>query len=356
VIQPVPLSPNQPRHFYKGGASIAEWRGVPAEDDFRPEDWVGSTTTRFGMAPLGLSVLPDGRYLRDAVESDAEDWLGPEHAAYFGTSTGLLVKLLDAGQRLPVHYHPPRRFAYQHLGSRHGKTEAWIVLGTRGSAPAVYLGWSRDVEPDELARWVEAQDTDAMLGNLNKLAVRPGDALVVPAGTAHAIGEGVFSIELQEPTDFSMMLEVEGFGVDRGPGDLGLGRDVALSCVQREAFSPAMVEQLRSSRGQGVAPDALPPIEDVFPAAARPYFRAQRVRGGATGLEASFAVVLGVEGSGDLVGDGWQLRVDKGSTFAVPWGAGTARAEGDFEFLRCLPPLPADAVTDDPAAADDPTA
>ncbi|WP_231560250.1 hypothetical protein [Microbacterium hominis] len=39
-----------------------------------------------------------------------------------------LVKLLDAGQRLPVHAHPDDAFAAAHLGRAHGKAEAWYIL------------------------------------------------------------------------------------------------------------------------------------------------------------------------------------------------------------------------------------
>src|ERR1700735_5603521 len=120
-MRPVLLGANQPPHFYKGGQSIAELRGLAETDEIGPEDWVGSATSRFGQDKDGLSVMPDGRYLRDVIESDPEAWLGPDHLEYFGAEPALLVKLLDAGQRLPVHVHPDRSFAIRHLGSRHGK-------------------------------------------------------------------------------------------------------------------------------------------------------------------------------------------------------------------------------------------
>ena len=227
VMRPIELGPNQPRQFYKGGEAIAELRGVGEGDGYRPEDWVASATPRFGMEEDGLSRLPDGRYLRDALEADPDSWLGPEHVKYFGASPALLVKLLDAGQQLPVHVHPNRSFAYRHLGSRHGKTESWVVLGTRGAEPVVYVGWSHDVETAELSRWVADQDAKAMLGNMHRLEVEPGDAVLVPAGTAHAIGEGIFAVELQEPTDFSVMLQLKGFDLDPAGGELGLGRELA---------------------------------------------------------------------------------------------------------------------------------
>ncbi len=347
-MQPIELGPNQPRQFYLGGEAIAELRGISEADGYRPEDWVGSATPRYGMEEDGLSRLPGGRYLRDALEADPESWLGPAHAAYFGSSPALLVKFLDAGQRLPVHLHPDRSFAYRHLGSRHGKTEAWVVLGVRGASPTVYVGWSRDIEAAELSRWVADQDTAAMLSQLHELTVGPGDAVFVPAGTPHAIGEGVFAAELQEPTDFSIMLEFKGFDIDPAGGDLGLGRDLAASAVRRRAFSPSEISGLRRhAAARGTSKDHL--VQDVMPAAADPYFRAQRVFGrGAPRLEASFAVLLVIDGAGALEGDTWKMPVKRGSTLVVPWAAGEVRVTGEVELLRCLPPLPSDAKTDDP--------
>lgn len=353
---PLELGPNQPRQFYRGGAAIAAFRGTSAPDEFRPEDWVGSATARFGEQTDGITRLPDGRLLSDAIAASPEAWLGPEHASYFGASPALLVKLLDAGQRLPVHAHPTRAFALRHLGSRHGKTEAWLVLGTQGAEPAVYLGWSRDVEQTEIARWVADQDSQAMLSNLHRLPVGAGDAVLVPAGTPHAIGEGVFSVELQEPTDYSVMLEFAGFGLKQSDGELGLGRELALSCVSRQALSEACLDELvrRQVLNKGPGPTTAAPLAaDVLPSAAAPYFRAERVVPGTSEvtLEASFAVLVVVAGAGRLCGTGWEVAVKAGTTWVVPWGAGASTAQGDVELLRCLPPLPAQAATDKPPTA-----
>ena len=56
----LPLPANQPETFYRGAGRIAEFRTLPALPG-RPEDWVGSVTSRFELAPAGLSTLPDGR-------------------------------------------------------------------------------------------------------------------------------------------------------------------------------------------------------------------------------------------------------------------------------------------------------
>src|SRR3712207_7675257 len=48
----------------------------------------------------------------------------------------------------------------------------------------------------------------------------PGDAIFVPAGTPHAIGDGVLIVELQEPSDMSVLLEWEGFRSEEHTSEL----------------------------------------------------------------------------------------------------------------------------------------
>jgi len=331
---PVLLPANQPAdRFYAGGARIAEFRGPggsPAGGDHVPEDWVGSATTLFGEHALGLTRLPGGGTLADAVAADPAAWLGPERAAAHGADVGLLVKLLDAGERLPVHAHPDVPFAARHLGLAHGKTEAWVAL----TAAPVHLGFRRDVGTDELRRWVDDQDSAAMLDAMHVLDLSPGDAVLVPAGLPHAIGAGAFVVELQEPTDLSILVEWAGFAIDgAAAGHLGLGFDAALAAVDRRGWSASEIDALRGARA---ADDG-----DLLPDAA-PFFRVERWRG-AGEWDAGFAVAVVVDGAGALVQpDGARTEVRRGSTVLVPWSAGALRLEpgpsAALEVLRCRPP------------------
>ena len=127
---------------------------MAGSSEFGPEDWIASATPRFGRGDDGLTTMPDGRYLRDVIDTDAESWLGPEHVEYFESDPALSVKLLDAGQRLPVHVHPDRAFAVSHLrfapwknGSLGGARDKrilsrWFMLaGDATSNPRSSLVW-----------------------------------------------------------------------------------------------------------------------------------------------------------------------------------------------------------------------
>ncbi len=336
-MQPVRLAPNQLQRFYRGGPRIAAFRGVASEGKYAPEDWVGSTTAVFGSDGAGLSRLPDGRLLTDAIAAQPERYLGEAHVSRFGPEPALLVKLLDAGERLPVHFHPDRQFARRHLGSAYGKTEAWVIIEAEGSA-TVHLGFRETVDAASVARWVEAQNTEAMLAALNPIPVRRGDTIFVPAATPHAIGEGILIVELQEPTDFSVLLEWAGFAIDgEAEGHLGLGFERALEALDRSAWTGARLRRVREGRIVVGASDG---AGALLPEEADAFFRAERIRpDGSSTLPPAFSLLVVVSGYGELVSeDGAALPLARGETVLVPLASGECRVEGAVELIRCLPP------------------
>ena len=343
---PVLLPVNQFDHFYRGGDRIGALRHGPGGPQ-RPEEWIGSTTARFGQAPQGFSVLPDGRLLVEAVEDDPVAWLGQAHVARYGSSTEVLIKFLDLGQRLPVHLHPNRSFARTHLGLAHGKTEAWYVLDAPAGAQ-VGVGFRDQMNLDQVAAWVSNRDSDALLGALQTREVRPGDAMLVPAGLPHTVQSGVFVLELQEPTDLSILLEWQGFAVDGAKdGHLDLGFDTALQAVDLSAVSPGDLDQLVVSR-ESIERAGL---HSIMPREADGYFRADRFdsSAGPVSIPAGFNVIVFLEGTGVLGTDAGSLEVTRGDVALVPYAAGDVTLHGrGSEVLvgvACRPPA-ADAPSD----------
>jgi mannose-6-phosphate isomerase len=321
-MRPLTLPPNVLRHFYAGGERIAALRGTPSAGH-SPEEWIGAANTTFDGS-RGLSRLPDGTLVRDALEADPEGFLGPEHVARFGADPALLVKLLDAGQRLPVHFHPDREFAARSLGLAHGKTEAWLIVEADPGA-SVWVGFTRSVGLDEVRAWMAAQDSAAMLAAMRELPVRAGDAIFVPAGTPHAIGAGILMVEVQEPTDLSVLLEWEGFELTEDEGHLDLGWDTALQALDTSAWDS---DRAAALRGPGMG-------RSLLPAAADQWFRAERVRGGDE-LDAGFSILVGLAGTGEVGG----VPFGRGVALLVPHGAGPLTVSGDAEGIRCRPPAP----------------
>jgi mannose-6-phosphate isomerase len=320
MLEPVVVPSNRPSpRFYRGGGRITDFRGDAPAGEFEPEDWVGSTTTVAGEARAGLTVLPNGRTLAEAIVADPVGWLGRRHVDRFGADTRLLVKLLDPGQRLPVHAHPSAAWASEHVARAHGKVEAWYIL----EPGTVHLGLRQDVDPAELRRLVDSQHTDGLLALLNEIDVRRGDAVFVPAGELHAIGEGVLILELQEPEDLSILLEWKGFELDgERDGHLGVGFDVALTAVNHRAIDPA---PLVTHAGSG----------NVFGPEADAFFRLERfVVDGDASVDRGFGVLVVAEGEVRL----GELVLARGSSVVIPDAAGAQPLSGRGEVLVCRPP------------------
>ena len=101
------------------------------------------------------------------------------------------IIVMDAGENLSVQVHPDEAYAQAHEGD-HEKTESWYILAADPGA-FIYCGTTTD--DVEALRAAAADDT---LGEKygRKVPVSEGDFVLIPAGTLHAMGKGVFALEV----------------------------------------------------------------------------------------------------------------------------------------------------------------
>jgi mannose-6-phosphate isomerase len=124
----------------------------------------------------------------------------------------LLLKLLFTNSRLSVQVHPDDDYAQKHHQSL-GKTEAWYVLEANPLGK-IAVGFRASLSREEL--W-EAAHSDEIEKLLDWRKVTQGDVVYVPAGTVHALGEGLAICEIQENSDLTYRLY-----------DFGRGRELHL--------------------------------------------------------------------------------------------------------------------------------
>lgn len=353
-LRPYKVGSNKVPVYYAGGERIDHFRGVSQEGG--PEDWVASVTAfpPHALPPgydpdTGVSALPDGASLRSVIRQDPIGWIGPELAAIYGSEPGLLVKLLDAGERLPVHCHPERTFAREKLRSPFGKTEGWIVMSA-SSDVGMWLGFNRDVDRDELWQWIREQNAAAMLAAMNRLDVRAGDVFYVPAGVIHSFGPGVLITELQEPTSFSILAEYKRFGLTAEQATLGLSWEDALNCFDLRRYDEVRMPLLRPKPTM-VQNGAGGEIWQLFDHVASPYFQAYRAiaHGNLPLVPAkTFSILIVERGEGVLSSRAGNDEVSAGQTWVVPHAACPLSLSGEIEALVCVPPHVAQNLTNGP--------
>jgi mannose-6-phosphate isomerase len=351
---PLRLAPNRVYRFYRGGQLMDAFRGLPGPADTdQPEDWVGSVTPAVNppdhtRPSEGLSTIGVGDRtitLAELLAAAPERVAGPEVVARYGVTTALLVKLLDAGWRLPVHGHPTREFARRVFDSQFGKAEAWVVLATRQMpdqpSPRVWLGFREAIERNELADLIERQDGTALRATMNEIPVKAGDAVFVRPGLLHATGAGVFLIEAQEPTDFSVVAEYEGYPIDPEAAHLGRGWDTMLDCFDRRGLGGDELAVLCPAPQRVAGDDGQGWVEaDLLGSPSHPYFRMHRLtlRGRAPWTHPGvYAVVIVTEGEGVAETKHGELPIRRGDTLAILADTAETTLQGDLEMVVATP-------------------
>ena len=179
------------------------WGGSALRDRFgknaRPGTTVGESWEICGMP--GASSLVSNGFLKDnTLEEITEVYMGDlvGDAVYdkYGNEFPLLIKFIDAHDRLSIQVHPDDRLASE----RHhawGKTEMWYIIDAEPGA-VIYTGFRRKITREEYLRHLaEKSLTDI----INVTPVKRGDVFFIPAGMVHAIGAGVMLTEIQQTSD-----------------------------------------------------------------------------------------------------------------------------------------------------------
>jgi mannose-6-phosphate isomerase len=353
IRRPLPLAYHPLYRFYEGGSLTRAFRDLPAgADDWWSEDWVGSCTCANNTGPDGQSQglstveLPGGGTvtLKEIVEALPEEMVGARFAERWGPITGVLVKLLSPAGQVPLHAHPTRAWARQHLGSRFGKTEAWILLDTPGDgAEPAYagVGFRPGIDRDWFAGAVRRHDQAGIRDTLHRTGVHPGEVYVAHAGVPHYLGPRISFIEVQEPSDHIVIPETDG--ADDAGATMGLGWDLALDMIDYTGadagptFARALQQPrvLRTSHGSREV--------RLFHDDVLGFFDATELDVGDE-IEVSdgrFSVAVVTAGDGSIEGGFGSMPVRRGETFALPASLPVRVRAGrePVRVIRCLGPV-----------------
>ena len=183
-MEPLKFSPTYVHPIWAGDA-IAKARGLPTD-----------TEHNYGEA-FDVSAHPDvcvtiangplaGMRLDDAISAHHDDIIGtlPDHDV-------IQITFMDARETLSIQVHPNEEQA-QRLDGDHEKTESWYIL--HAEPGATLIGGSTTTDLDAL----RAAAADDSIGERfgKRIAVSEGDFVFVPAGTMHALGAGIFAVEV----------------------------------------------------------------------------------------------------------------------------------------------------------------
>ena len=218
----------EPIYQYRlwGGRRLGSLLAAPLpEDEPIGEAWI--LTDRDDHRSLVANGPLKGKNLQELIQQFPEEMLGKlaGHSHRFP----LLLKFLDVSKTLSVQVHPPDAYKELIPQGETGKTEAWVVLQT-GPKARIYAG----LKPGATAKILGQAMTDGTVSEqLAHFIPKVGDAVLIPAGTVHALSD-VVVFEVQENSDVTFRL------FDWNHVDLQTNRprplqiDQALACINFE--------------------------------------------------------------------------------------------------------------------------
>jgi mannose-6-phosphate isomerase len=151
----------------------------------------------------GESVVAEGAFadwtLRQLIESFPMELIGQDNPT---ERFPLLLKYLDCQRVLSVQVHPDDAYGATMPQPDRGKTEAWYVIDAEPNSK-LYAGLRPGVDRKALEAAIAAGETESCL---HVLYPKAGDCVFIPAGTVHALGEGLLVAEIQQASDCTFRL------------------------------------------------------------------------------------------------------------------------------------------------------
>lgn len=225
----------------------------------------------------------------------------------------LLIKFIDANQNLSIQVHPDDEYAKTKENDI-GKTEMWYIMDCKKDAKLIC--GVKNITNEDKNEKLREKDIEKYL---NYVSVEKGDVIYIPAGTVHAIMEGLIICEIQQNSDLTYRLyDWNRVGNDGKPRQLHLDKAIDVSDVinsqKPKATNKAGYETIIESE----------------------YFKVDKaVVKSSVKLETNkdtFYAVNVVEGSGKVITDK-EYKLRAGDSFIIPAYLGEFSLQGDMEVL-----------------------
>jgi len=324
----------------------------PKDSSF-PEEWIASIVVarnsgREHIVGEGLSIVDDGTSmtLKDVIAANPINMLGSNHFQRFGDTLGVLVKLIDSFERLTIQVHPDRTAAKRLFSSDYGKTECWHILEGRTAnrcTPVIYLGFKPGITREKWVKLFEQQNQEMMLECLHKLPANPGDTFLIEGGVPHAIGEGCFLVEIQEPTDYTIRVERvtgSGYKVNDFLCHQGLGFEKMFDCFSYTGMSEEEVYRKWHIKPRLLAKSPEYIEYEIIGHNDTPYFSAAiiEINGEYDAYsDGAFSGLFVLSGEGYIETNAYSKTIRKSDQFFIPAGAEKIKIAADgHEALKVV--------------------
>ncbi|MCM1569761.1 MAG: class I mannose-6-phosphate isomerase [Roseburia sp.] len=279
-----------------------------------------SQSTNIGEC-WGISAHPHGdcRIREGRFAGMALSRLYEEHRELFGNITAkqfpLLVKIIDARDKLSIQVHPDDTYAAIHENGSLGKNECWYIMDCPENTSLIIGHNARTKE--ELVSMIEAGSYDKLL---RYVPVKKGDFVSIEPGTVHSVTEGVMLLEIQQSSDITYRVYDYGRLTDGRPRPLHVARSMDVINVPDRTGEKGIVHT------QEFPTDRLNLLTQCKYYKVWKLSLKSRI---AFEQEYPFLLVSVLKGEGTIN----DRQVSKGTHLIIPSGFGQVEMQGDMEVI-----------------------
>ncbi|MCX7710533.1 MAG: class I mannose-6-phosphate isomerase [Clostridia bacterium] len=283
--------------------------------------------------PDGMSYVANGELeglsLQEAVSKYKAALVGSRLHTDSNFKFPLLIKLIDANDKLSVQVHPEDSYADLHENGELGKNEMWYILSAKPGAKLVY-----DVLPGVTKETFNQAVQDGNIeGCLKYIDVAPGDVINIPAGLVHAIGEGIVLAEVQQNSNTTYRV-YDYDRVDKHGNKRPLHIDKALEVIDFNSCG-------RKEKATGLKVNLGPDSTKTYQIANK-YFSVEfyDIRGKVeeSSNENCFYLFVFLEGKGKINFETGSVEVAAGESVLIPASLGEYSIEGNIKALKSYVP------------------
>lgn len=315
MLYPLKLSYATVTTLWGGRKLIDKW-GKKTNEDKLSETW--ELTVRDGDK---MSYIRNGESaglsLKEYIEANGNSTVS---SSYTGDRFPLLVKLIDASDKLSVQVHPDDRYA-EAVEKSFGKTELWYIIDADPGAEIVY-GLKKGIDIGEFTKAVRSNDYSKVL---NRIKVKAGECYFIPSGMIHAIGSGILIAEIQQNSDITYRVydyeRRDQYGAMR---ELHIKK--AIDVIH--PFTENEIKDIRYANGGSEAPECL---------ADSKYFKVLKVAICGERFfnadESSFHCIISVKGDFVIDYQNEKYNAECGECVYIPAGSGNYKIIGECELL-----------------------
>lgn len=282
--------------------------------------------------PDGPSIVKNGDYsgrsLPDVFKQLGRAIAGNALSQRDAERFPLLVKLIDAKEKLSVQVHPDDRYASEHENGEYGKCEAWYIIEAAPGAELIY-GLAPGTSRESFEKALHIGSADKFL---QRISVKAGDVIYIPSGIIHAIGGGILLAEVQQNSNATYRVydyNRAGSDGNKRPLHIEKALDVMdFEAERRRVPSPGLKMQIAGgSKTISIA---------------NRYFALElcEINGSISEdtLSERFYIYTFFSGKGALDYSGGNIGLCGGESVLVPASLGTYKISGELSGMRCYVP------------------